>query len=281
MVLGVAQDGGYPQIGCDKDCCSKQNIKSNGQKYVSSLALVDPNSKKYWLFDATPDLNEQLSHLRNTLDDDYNFLPSGIFLTHAHIGHYTGLVYLGREVMNSQNVPVYAMPRMVNFINAYGPWNQLTTLNNINLRSIFRDFPVSVNKRIKVIPIPAPHREEYSEMVAYRIETPNKSTLYIPDIDKWENWHIDLKLLVEDLDFVFVDGTFYDENELPGRDISEIPHPPIVKTMDYLDDLSDENKAKIHFIHFNHSNPAFKKGSKEMEMILDRGFKIAKQFKVY
>jgi len=281
MVVGIAQDGGYPHIACNKECCSKKELSSTGSKLVSSLALVDPNSKKFWLFDASPDLPQQLRHINNSLGEDYQSDPAGIFLTHAHIGHYTGLMYLGREAMNSKDISVYAMPRMVNFLNAYGPWNQLVDLRNINLRSTFKDFPVSVNKRIKVIPISTPHRDEYSEMVSFRIETPSKSTLYVPDIDRWENWDYDLKKMIVELDQVFIDGTFFSPQELGNIDINEVPHPTIESTMEYLKDLSKEDKAKVYFIHFNHTNPAFKKGSPEQKAILENGFKIAKQFEVY
>ena len=61
---------------------------------------------------------------------------SGIFLTHAHMGHYTGLMWLGKEVMGAAKVPVHAMPRMAAYLRSNGPWSQLVKLENIELREM-------------------------------------------------------------------------------------------------------------------------------------------------
>lgn len=107
LVLGVAQDAGYPQAGCRKACCDRVWRGETAGRYVACLALVDPGAKQAWLFDATPSFREQLREL-----EDRGLNLAGIFLTHAHIGHYTGLMQLGHEAMGARNVPVYAMPRM-------------------------------------------------------------------------------------------------------------------------------------------------------------------------
>ena len=280
-VLGTAQDGSYPQISCEKKCCEASKVKRIGNQYVSSLALIDPNTNNYWLFDCTPDIKEQLSHLNKNLSDEYKSVPGGIFLTHAHVGHYTGLINFGREIMNTDNLPVFAMPRMANFLYAYGPWSLLVDLENINVRSMSPHFPISLNKRIKVIPIPAPHRDEFSETVGFLIETPNKTTFYLPDIDSWTNWKQDIVEIIKASDMVFIDGTFYSGEELPGRNLSEIPHPTILQSMELLKGLENEQKQKVHFIHLNHTNPALDSRSDEYKNIINNGFRVAQQFSVY
>ncbi|GIT66017.1 MAG: hypothetical protein Ct9H300mP24_3950 [Candidatus Neomarinimicrobiota bacterium] len=111
-----------------KECCEEKwdNLPQNAR--VSSIAIVDPATKKSWIIDATPDFALQLTAIDNQLN--------GIFLTHAHIGHYTGLIHLGREVMGGKEVPVYAMPRMKQFLETKGPWNQLVNLGNISIQEI-------------------------------------------------------------------------------------------------------------------------------------------------
>ena len=69
-----------------------------------------------------------------------------------------------------------------------------------------------------------------------------------------------------------LDGTFYNINELPGRDMSKIPHPFIVETME----LIEKDKNKVFFIHLNHTNPALKQNSLEHKNILKKGFNITK-----
>ncbi|MEK7254610.1 MAG: MBL fold metallo-hydrolase [Bacteroidota bacterium] len=127
LVLGIAQDAGFPQAGCQKDCCRAAWRQPQKRRMVSCLALVDPAAGEAWLFDATPDFPEQLHRLENVLPQKPVRL-AGIFLTHAHVGHYSGLMHLGREAMNAKATPVYAMPRMRSFLSQNAPWNLLSPM---------------------------------------------------------------------------------------------------------------------------------------------------------
>jgi len=202
---------------------------------------------------------------------------SGIFLTHAHIGHYTGLAHLGFEVMGANKIPVYAMPRMMNFLSDNGPWSQLVTKENIIIESLQDGVIIKINDKIKITPFLVPHRDEYSETVGFNISGPNKSVLFIPDIDKWDLWQKDIVAEIERNDYLFLDGTFFDGTELPGRNMSQIPHPFIVESMQLFENLSIEEKSKIHFIHFNHTNPLYQTGSKARKVLNNAGFQVAKQ----
>ena len=204
---------------------------------------------------------------------------SGVFLTHAHIGHYTGLIHLGREVMGAKEVPVYAMPRMKQFLETNGPWNQLVNLGNISIQEINDNGVVQLNERLSIVPFLVPHRDEYSETVGYKVQGPNKSLIFIPDIDKWDKWESNIKELVEDNDYSLLDGTFYDINELPGRDMSKIPHPFIIETMEIFEDSIYRNS--IHFIHLNHTNPALNKNSNEYKKIIYNGFNIVERGNIF
>jgi pyrroloquinoline quinone biosynthesis protein B len=116
IVLGTIQDGGSPHIGCKKDCCRNLFLNSDESRKVVSLGLIIPEHNKKYIFEATPDLPEQMKILRNYSAFGEKETPDGIFLTHAHMGHYTGLMYLGKAAMNADNVPVYAMPlRLITF----------------------------------------------------------------------------------------------------------------------------------------------------------------------
>lgn len=273
IVLGTAQDAGYPQANCKKKCCSNAWDNPENRKFVSCLALIDPISNKQWLFDATPDIKFQLHLLEKTS----NLNPlDGIFLTHAHIGHYTGLMQLGREVMGVKNLPVYAMSRMESFLRNNAPWNQLINIQNINIMPLSIDSSIHLNKRISITPLVVPHRDEYSETVGYKITSENKSLLFIPDIDKWETWDTNIIDLIKEVDYAFLDGTFYKNGEL-NRDMSEIPHPFVMQSMELFKNLSNYNKSKIHFIHFNHTNPLLQNKSVEKQEVKNKGFNIAEE----
>ena len=273
VVLGIAQDAGYPQIGCKNECCKKVNEKKAAKQLVSCIAIVDPVSKQKWIIDATPDLPEQLK----LLDSYQPGNLTGILLTHAHIGHYTGLMYLGREAMNAKSIPVYAMPRMNDFIKANGPWSQLVTLNNIELRKLKADSIIQLNERISVQPLLVPHRDEFSETVGYLVKCEMKSVLFIPDVDKWNKWEKDIREYVKQCDYLLLDGTFYKDGELPGRNMAEIPHPFVQESMELFDKLNTAEKMKIWFIHFNHTNPLLRKESAECKEVRNRGFNVATQ----
>jgi pyrroloquinoline quinone biosynthesis protein B len=273
VVLGIAQDAGYPQIGCNKECCKKVYEGKATKQLVSSIAVVDPVSKQKWIIDATPDFPEQVK----ILDDLQSGDLSGILLTHAHIGHYTGLMYLGREAMNSNKIPVYAMPRMYDFLKTNGPWSQLVTLNNIELRKLKADSIIQLNERISVQPLLVPHRDEFSETVGYLIKYEMRSVLFIPDIDKWNKWEKDIRGFVRQCDYLLLDGTFYKDGELPGRNMDEIPHPFVQESMQLFDGLAPAEKSKIWFIHFNHTNPLVRKESGECKEVRNKGFHVAFQ----
>ena len=271
VVLGTAQDAGYPQIGCDKECCKKYWDKKIGKQKVSCIALFDPSTNQKWIFDATPDLTEQL----HKADKIQKGNLSGIFLTHAHIGHYTGLMYLGKEALNAKEVAVYAMPRMYDYLQSNGPWSQLVRLSNIKLQKIKADSSIKLTDKIFVIPILVPHRDEFSETVGYSIKTENKTLLFIPDIDKWQKWDMDIKQLAKKHDYLIIDGTFYKDGELPGRNMSEVPHPFVQESMELFKDLTSAEKQKIWFIHFNHTNPLIDKSSNEYKEMKSKGFNVS------
>ena len=175
------------------------------RRLTSSIAVVDTVSKKKYLLDATPDVREQLYELHRTAPDT-EYSLDGVFLTHAHIGHYTGLMHFGREAVGAKKVPVYAMPRMTEYLSGNGPWDQLVRLENIALRPIADGVPIELIKGLTVTPMQVPHRQEYTETVGYRIDGPNKSALFIPDIDKWEDWSMDIRELIRDVDYALLDA---------------------------------------------------------------------------
>ena len=141
---------------------------------VVSLGIVDPIEKKYWMLEATPNFTTQASLLNELCGFQHHNLPDGIFITHAHIGHYTGLMYLGREVMSSNQTPVYAMTRMKGFLIQNGPWSQLVNLKNINLKNINPGIETKLSNSISIIPFKVPHRDEFSETVGYKIIGPKR-----------------------------------------------------------------------------------------------------------
>lgn len=275
LILGNVQDAGSPHIACQKECCANLFSTPDPLRKVVALGVVDRPDAKQYLFEATPDLPGQLKILKQ-----YSGLssetPDGVFLTHAHIGHYTGLMYFGKEAMNATEINTYAMPRMHDFLTSNGPWSQLVNNRNILLHRLADQEELTLTSHVKIIPFLVPHRDEYSETVGYKIIGPAKSALFIPDIDKWSKWKTDIVDQVKQVDYAFLDATFYDGAEINNRDISEIPHPFVIESMELFADLEPAEKRKIYFIHLNHTNPLITTDSDQSARVIKNGFNVAR-----
>jgi len=271
VVLGTAQDGGYPQAGTKPG----DAWRPEQRRFASSLAIVDPISHSRWLIEATPDFREQLHELDLVAPNDGIPGLAGILLTHAHVGHYAGLIHLGREVIGANRVPVYAMPRLREFLSTQGPWEQLVKLSNIEIRALEDGRTVQLNERISVTPFRVPHRDEYSETVGFRIVGPTRTVIFLPDIDKWERWSTRIEDVVARADVAYLDATFYRDGEVPGRAMAEIPHPFMQETMARFAHAPASERAKIHFIHLNRTNPVAFPNSDERRAVERAGFHVA------
>jgi pyrroloquinoline quinone biosynthesis protein B len=274
-ILGVGQDAGYPQAGCYAKHCMPGWQDVRLKRGAVSLGLVDPATKKKYMFEATPSFPSQLYDLE-VIAPSAEYELSGIFITHAHIGHYAGLMFLGHEAMGASSIAVYAMPRLKKFLTDNGPWGQLVKYKNIILKPL-KDNKSKTFGRVKVTPFLVPHRDEYSETVGYRIQGPNKSALFIPDINKWDQWNESLVEQIKSVDYALIDAAFYADGELPGRDMSQIPHPFVSETMQLLKELDPQQKNKVWFIHMNHTNPLLNLESKESKFVISQGYNISKE----
>ena len=274
IILGAGQDAGAPQIGNPNDPAWGNPALA---LMPTSAAIVNHKTQSRYLFEATPQITAQLNLLDDLAPSDNGPLGlSGVFLTHAHIGHYAGLIFFGREAAGTNGLDVYTMPRMANYLERNGPWSQLVTLNNISLNPLEDKVAVELNGDIKVTPLQVPHRDEFSETVGYVVSGPTKAALFLPDIDDWDRWESEygqsLDGIIAKVDYAFVDATFFDDNELPGRDMSLIPHPRVIDTMARLKGQG----AKVVFIHYNHTNPIRDPNSAQSREVMAQGFSIAR-----
>lgn len=281
IVLGNAQDGGAPQAG-DKNV--DRWLPLDNHRYPTCLALVDPIAGTRYLFEATPAFPQQLAELDRRVPDQGMPGLDGVFVTHAHVGHYAGLLFLGFEVIGARKVPVYAAPRMRSFLESNGPWSQLVAYENVELHTLTLDQPLRLSERLAVTAFRVPHREEFSEVVGYRIDGPERSALFIPDIDSWQDWQewgVRIEDRLAEVDLAFVDGTFWANGEVAGRDMSGFPHPRIRDSLERFAPLDTKEREKVHFIHLNHTNPVADPSSAEAQEVLRQGSSVARRGDVF
>jgi len=265
VVLGIGQDGGRPQIGCRRACCADADPVT-----PACLALIGSDGRR-WLIDATPAIGEQLRLLDSIVPRESETpVIDGVLLTHGHLGHFTGLAQLGREALAADGVPVWAQPRLRRVLESDAPWSLLAEHGHV----VFRDDPVVLGGGLSVEVLPVPHRDEISETVAFRVEGPTGSVLWLPDIDSWELWDRDVIDEVARVDVAYLDATFYDDGEL-DRDMSAIPHPRVVDTVTRFVERAPELAARVRLIHLNHTNPVLRPGSPERAFVEDAGLSVA------
>lgn len=277
-VLGTAQDGGFPHAACNGSRCTLARLEPVRRRLVASLAIVLPATAEVYLIDATPDIREQLDRLadvREAPDDRVDRAPvSGVFLTHAHMGHYLGLAFFGFEAVHTTRLPVYVTPSMARFLRRNAPWDQLVAIENIRLIELAADRAVELGSGIRVEMLTVPHRAEYTDTVAYRIIGPRRTVLYVPDTDPWASWSPPLAEALDGVDVALLDGSFYSADELPGRRVEEIRHPLMTDTVGRLRSMVADRSRRVFFTHLNHSNPVLDAQSSERSSIESSGFAI-------
>lgn len=266
IVLGIAQDGGVPHAGCRQKLCVEARRDPAKRRHVASIGLIDAVSGKRFLIDATPDFAEQVEML--------GAIPDGILLTHAHIGHYLGLAQLGREVLGARGIPVYCTASMARFLRANRPWSRLIELGNVTVREIEPGRELALTPSLRVEAVRVPHRDEDSDTVGYFVRGPDRSLLWLPDIDKWEKWDRSIAQVLQDRRLTaFLDGTFFDAGEIPGRSIADIPHPLVPETVERV---GPRPPARTVFVHLNHTNRLLWDAG-AVRALAQKGFAVARE----
>ncbi len=279
VVLGTAQDGGFPHAACACVRCVLARSDRSAARLIASVAIVDRSTGTRILVDAGPDIREQLEILQAADPDRPDRVDrspvDGVLLTHAHLGHYTGLAFFGFEAVHTQDLPVWCSSSMAAYLTENGPWSQLVGIGNIVLGKMEPWKPFEPLPGIEVIAVPVPHRDEYADTFGFVVRGERSTVFYAPDTDSWDHWDPPVTGLLEDVDVAILDATFYSADELPGRRVEEIGHPLMTATMDLLQPLVDSGRLQVWFTHMNHSNPVLGPNPQARDEVERRGFHIA------
>jgi pyrroloquinoline quinone biosynthesis protein B len=266
LVLGTAQDGGVPHPCCGCVRCLAARRDPARRRTAASIAIVGEAGKTL-LVDATPDFRAQLDALAAALGRPVA-CPDAIVVTHAHIGHYLGLAFLGKEAMHARGLPVYGTPSLARFVSGNRPWSHLVERSEVELRVIAPGSPLPFDGAL-VHAFLSPHRGEDTDTLAFEVHGPSRRLVYVSDADVLAPEIVDR---VKDADVALVDGTFFSGAELPHRDILAVRHPFV---RDSLTRLAGA-RGEVHFTHLNHSNPLCDPASPEARS-LPGGFFVARE----
>ena len=266
-VLGIAQDGGRPQPGCQRPCC--QDLSAVDYRSPVSLGIKTKNGTTI-LIEATRDLGRQLITFGEPNIDH-------LFLAHAHLGHVDGLGLLGRETMSARGIPLHSSPSMQNLIKSTPAWALLLEQGVFELTEIGH---VKIDD-VVIESIAIPHRAELSDMHAFVLRGKEHSVLFLPDHDSWDQTlaahsasSIREWLKEIEVTHALLDGTFWSGDELQGRDMSVVPHPTIQDSLSRLGERQSGD-PEIYFTHFNHTNPVYQMDGSEYQKIIQLGWRVS------
>ncbi len=274
LVLGMMQDGGLPHAGCRCKRCAAAFAAPEKGEWAACVGVVERRGREtaVWLIDATPDIRYQLNLLAPLLGPHPtrpNRLrqPNGIFLTHAHMGHIGGLPHMGPEAMAVSGLPVYAAKGLVDLLRENRLWRPL--VNCLALRELAAGEVVMLSEWTRITAVSVPHRDEWGTgTFAFRVDGPNKSLLYLPDIDDWAQWPQAQSILWE-VDYALVDASFYSRAELGGRE--PVAHPLVTDTLHRFTQMP----GQLVLTHLNHTNPVLDRGSAERAVVEALGVRVA------
>ena len=280
-ILGIAQDAGIPQAGCSCERCLNAHENPELKRYPVSIGIQGVDGSKH-LIEVTKNLSEQLRTWSKNKIEGNIFIPDSVTITHLHLGHIEGIGQFGKPVMGIKNLPIYLSQKNNDSIQERNDIKLMIKEENIKLISENNFRPMNdCGFTLEFIPIP--HRSELGDTSAILIKGPKKNLLFLPDQDSWsetlDSFSVkSIRALLTSLrvDIALVDGTFWNLNELPGRDLSKIPHPTIEESIRRLG-IKKINDPDIFFIHLNHSNPVNDRDSEERNLVESYGWSICER----
>jgi pyrroloquinoline quinone biosynthesis protein B len=278
VIVGVAQDGGVPQAGCVCQRCASA-IEDTSKILYPTSCVIGGSDGSVHLLEATRSLSQQLGMAADALGMGVTVTPDSVSLTHAHLGHIDGLGQFGKEAMGLDGVALFASKSVIRLLDE----RLLSTPFQVNEAVEGAPFSPTEGCGFELEFVRVPHRDELSDTHAIIIRGPTSTLLFLPDHDDWgqtlemagepgiREWFWSMGV-----DYALIDGTFWDSDELGGRDMSQVPHPTISESIESLGERM-EGDPEVSFIHLNHTNPALDRGSKEFGELADMGWSVVEQ----
>lgn len=265
--LGTAAGGGVPQWNCACPGCTGARAHPDRRRQHDCLAVLGAAPGSWFLINATPDIADQLQaqpELRPDAGQQRTPLVT-IILTDAELDHTLGLFRL-REAEHLQilaTAPVrQALRERLHLDEILAPY---TTLSWLDLP--LNDEPPAHIAGIQVSALPlSTKRPRYAVdsaphpawSVAVQLHDPQRDTtaLYAPALAVWSE---PVEKAVAQADCVFLDGTFWDDEEprhtnISSRTATEMGHLPIHGPNGTADRLAHTGTHRL-YTHLNNTNP--------------------------
>jgi pyrroloquinoline quinone biosynthesis protein B len=284
-VLGSAAGGGYPQWNCGCPTCRavRDGSRPARARTQSSIA-VSPDRRRWFLFNASPDIRAQFEAFPGLHPGDGRATPlEAVLLTDAEIDHTLGLLLLreGRGIQLHATAATHATlcggTGFLQTLERYCPvdWRPVVPGREVSLGGIsYRAFDVPTAKHDRF-----GSGTDEGRVVGYRLtdESTGRAAVYLPGVQE-------LTPAVRDeldgIDCLFVDGTTWHDDELirlglaekTARDMGHLAIGGPGGSLELLSPLPIERKI---YIHINNTNPILLQDTPERRLVTEGGMEVA------
>src|SRR5581483_5803588 len=286
-VLGSAAGGGFPQWNCNcAVCAAARNGHGRAQPRTQSSIAVRADRGPWYLVNASPDLRQQLAQLPRDRTKGLRETPiAGVVLTDAEIDHTAGLLLL-RE--SSEPLRVYSSEAVRRALTDHYPvlvmlerycgveWTPLDVGRDVVLDGVLELESFSTGGDP-----PLYMAGDGAGMTAMGLTVRDRETggvlTYAPALERIDD---EAARRFRESDYVFVDGTFWTNDELVSlglaeRDALAMGHLPISGPDGSLSTLRTLT-AKTVFVHVNNTNPILLDDSAERALVVESGVEVAR-----
>jgi pyrroloquinoline quinone biosynthesis protein B len=284
-VLGSAAGGGYPQWNCHCPTCGvvRDGSRPARARTQSSIA-VSPDRRRWFLFNASPDIRTQFEAFPGLHPGDARVTPlEAVLLTDAEIDHTLGLLLLreGRGIQLHATAATHSTLRegtgLLDTLERYCPvdWRPVLPGREVSLGGIsYRAFDVPTAKHDRFA-----SGTDDGRVVGYRLtdESTGRAAVYLPGVQELTPAVRDE---LEGIDCLFVDGTTWHDDELirlglaekTARDMGHLAIGGPGGSLELLSPLPIERKI---YIHINNTNPILLEDAPERRLVIEGGMDVA------
>jgi pyrroloquinoline quinone biosynthesis protein B len=297
-ILGSGAGGGFPQWNCGcSNCNGLRAAKLHGSARTQTQIAFSVNSKAWFLLNASPDLRTQILATPELAPPEGSRQSpiTGVFLPSADVDSIMGLLHL-REFTPFRIFATPAVQQIVREENtifrvldrAMPPVQWLGISMRPQFARVDSDPREDSSFRCSAVPLGGSYPDYVSDalrgslpadqaVVGLLVEQGEKRLFFAPSLPgRNQEW----KKLAESSDLVFLDGTFWSDDELSraagsGKTARAIGHLPLSGTDGLLQQFSGTGRGRRVLIHINNTNPILDEESTEYHQVREMGWEIA------
>jgi pyrroloquinoline quinone biosynthesis protein B len=293
-VLGSAAGGGFPQWNCGCGNCHRLRQGTlRGKARSQAQVAVSADGQAWFLLNASADLRTQIEATPelHPLAGTRQSPIAGIVLSSGDLDNVLGLLLL-REFQPLQVFSTAAIRQIVSQDNSFFrllervpgqvTWTEIRPGGVFELKSS----GACICCRVIALPGSFPayvsesQRERLSKeqaVLALVLESNERKALFAPALPAVTK---ELRATMQDCDLLFVDGTFWSDDELKrvrggGPTAREMGHLPAGGPEGSMEQLASLKAQRKIYIHINNTNPMLDEESAQHRQAREAGWKIA------